>query len=774
MLKRSKLAKSIAAVTCAVITGQAAADQPMLEETVVTATKRETTIQEMPMSIQAISGEKMQNQGIENLDQLAASIPSFQVGDGLLTTNIAMRGMGSQPERGFEQSVGMFIDGIYMPRSRQYRAPFMDANRVEILRGPQAVLFGLNSTAGAVSIVSNTSDPGDDFEAKIKAGYEYEHEGINVEGVVGGSPSDQLGLRLAAKYRKDDKGRYKNDFNGDDENAPEEMVLRSTAVWQPAEETSVTLKLDYADFEVDGDVGEESGTPFILNSFGLSNGNTERELNYRRNMDAAGADILNAAGLIGRDESGLEQESLNMGLTVEQAFGEHTFTAVLGYSDLEWDAIFDEDFGPVMFLTGGIHEEYKQKSVELRWTSPEGETIDWIVGAYYQDSELKNRQPNILGSAFTDPFGLSAAGDLNTRVALLEGNMGSDTESYSAFGIANWSVSDVLRVTGGLRWVGTEIDYARADSPCTTLDETVLAQATIDAFSSDLFCFNGRGFEDSRKSNNVMPELAVQWDMNSEIMLYAKASKSAKSGGYAFSTNLVIDGAGNPLAEYDDEEATGLEVGLKAQYGSLEVNATLYRTEFEDLQVNTFDPVTADSFVQNAAKVVTQGLELDGRWAASEWLTLSGSVAYLDAEYDEFDGAPCAVDGSVPASATVAACDASGLETPYAPEFSGSLAVDISSRLNDALTLVGGVYFSYSDSYKTDSSLAEFLEQDSYTKVDARIGVEGSDGIWSVALVGNNLTDEEILNNSQVFVANAGYLKAPRTISLQGIYHFGN
>lgn len=751
-----------------------------LEEIIVTATKRETSLQEIPMAVQAVTGEQMANQGIGNLDQLAASTPGLQVGDGLLTTNIAMRGMGSQPERGFEQSVGMFIDGLYMPRSRQYRAPFMDASRVEILRGPQAVLFGLNSTAGAVSVLSNSSEPGAEFEGSLKAGYEFEYRGLNLEAVVGGSPTDALGLRLAAKYRQDDEGFYQNSFNGHDENAPEERVVRTTVVWAPAATTRVSLKVDYADFESDGDLGEELSRPVILDDFGLSNGNTERSLNFRRNMDARGGEFITNAGLAERSTAGVEQASVNVGLTLEREVGEHTLTAVLGYSDLEWDLLADLDFGPDFLFVGAIHEEYQQRSLELRWTSPQTQTVDWILGAYYQDSDLDNTQPNLLGSAYTDAIeplfadvglGYPTIGNLITPTALLRGEMATDTEAVSLFAIATWHLSESFRLTGGVRWVDTEIDYQRADSPCNSLAGPAL-QAAIDADPDSFFCFSGRGFSDSRESDNVMPELALQWDRNENQMFYGKVGQSAKSGGFAFSTNLVIDDAGNPQVEYDDEEATGYELGLKAHYGHWELNVAFYRTEFEDLQVNTFDPATADSFVQNAAEVVTQGVELDGRWAATEWLTLSGAVAYLDAEYEDFDRAPCAVDGSVPASATAGACDASGRETAYAPEWAGFLGADIRWPLSDAVTLAAGVYLSYSDSYLTDSSLAEFLRQDAYTQVDAHIGIER--GPWELTLVGNNLTDEEILNNSQVFLANGGYLKAPRTVSLQGVYRFGN
>jgi iron complex outermembrane receptor protein len=752
-----------------------------LEEIFVTATKREAVVQDAPMSIIAISGDSISDQGILDLDQLSASVPNFQVGDGTLTTNISMRGMGSQPERGFEQSVGMFIDGLYMPRSRQYRAPFMDASRVEILRGPQAVLFGLNSTAGAISIISNTSRPSDATTAELTAAYEMEYEGTMLQGVFGGPVNDTLGLRLAARYRNESEGTYFNSFTGSTENASKETVLRATAAFEPGEATSLTLKIDYADFGYVGDFGEEFGQPYVLDAFGLSNGNTERSLDFHRNMDSAGADIL--AGITGgRSSAGMNQENLTAGLTLDQQIGEHSLTVILGYSDLEWDNVQDFDFGPALIMTGAIAEEYRQSSIELRLSSPIGQTLEWIVGGYYQDDELVNQQPNILGSAYTDPiaaafgldaFGYTFVGDGVTPVVLLEGAMGTESTTASLFGMATWNVSDTFRLTGGVRWADVSTDYRREDSPCTTLDEDIMPQSLVDLIPDDLFCFNGRDLNQSRSSDNVMPELAAQWDIDEAIMLYAKVSKSAKAGGFAFSTNLGRDAAGNVIVEYDDETAVGYETGIKGSFGDWEFNAALYRTEFEDLQVNTFDPVTADAIVQNAAEVTTQGIELDGRWAANEYIMLSGALAYLDASFDSFEGAPCAVDGSTPPSSGPVGCDASGLSTHYAPKWSGYFAMDVVAPINPDLQFLGGLSIAYSDEFLTDSSLAVFLTQPSYSKIDARIGVAQSDGRWELMLIGNNLTDELILNNGQVFVANAGYLKAPRRVTLKGTYRFG-
>jgi hypothetical protein len=153
------------------------------------------------------------------------------------------------------------------------------------------------------------------------------------------------------------------------------------------------------------------------------------------------------------------------------------------------------------------------------------------------------------------------------------------------------------------------------------------------------------------------------------------------------------------------------------------------------------------------------------RWAANDFITLSGALAYLDASFDRFDGAPCAVDGSTPPSSGPVGCDATGSSTPYAPIWSGYLAMDVVAPLSANLQFLGGLSIAYSDDFLTDSSLAKFLIQPSYSKIDARIGVAQADGRWELMLIGNNLTDELILN--------AGYLKAPRRITVQGTYRFG-
>ena len=226
-----------------------------LEEVIVTATKRAESTQDIPMSVQAVSGERLEAMAISDLSDLATTIPNFSIGDGLTTNLITMRGVGSGEDRSFEQSVSMFVDGIYMPRSRQTRTPFFDADRVEVLRGPQAVLFGLNSTAGAISIHSAVNNPGDEFEARITGEYETEYEGGKGTLVVGGSPLDSLGLRLALETGDTGDGYIDNDTLGEQGDS-ESTVARLSAVWEATDKLMVTTKYNYADYEVHGQLAE--------------------------------------------------------------------------------------------------------------------------------------------------------------------------------------------------------------------------------------------------------------------------------------------------------------------------------------------------------------------------------------------------------------------------------------------------------------------------------------------------------------------------------------
>jgi outer membrane receptor protein involved in Fe transport len=674
--------------------------------------------------------------------------------------------MGSGEDRSFEQSVSMFVDGIYMPRSRQTRSPFFDADRVEILRGPQAVLFGLNSTAGAISIHSAVNHPGDEFEARITGEYETEYEGGKGTLVVGGSPLDSLGLRLAVESGESGDGYIDNIHLGD-QGDTESTVARVSAVWEPTDTLIATARYNYVDYEVHGQTAEAT------NRFAKLLDNGDGKLNWENTGIGELLPLLAPISQHDLTKPGSEQEVNNFSLNLDYLVGEYTLTGLFGYSD--YDYSLSTDLDGVAFAGAGIpglsldamsYEEYEQYSGEIRLTSPGGETFDYVVGIYYQDSTLTSDQPNI--QQLPPGFVLPDSNFLERGNNVFE----QDATLWSGFVSVTWNMTDAFRLIGGGRYSDDDKDWTRSSICQHSFDEGAnWVPASFNTGACALASDQGGNIG----SDNFMPEIVAQYDWGDDTMVFAKYSESAKSGGAATGTS-VPDGE----IVYDDETAKGFEVGLKTSFadGMAEFNAVAFYTEFDDLQVksSTFAGTRVVTTIGNAGQATTQGIELDGRWAATDWLTLGGAVAYLDASYDDYKGGPCNTSGSTPASITGKGCDLDDEDLPFSPEWSGSVFADVVFPLTGGLNLVGNVTASYSDEYLSDGTLEPELMQDSYTKYDASIGLAAEDNRWNVSVIGKNLSDEEINMSGQSLGAgyDIAYLMPPRMVVLQATWRFGN
>lgn len=756
--------KRFLALLLMAIPGGAVVAQGALEEILVTATKREVNLQDVPLSIEVATGERLEEFRILDLTDLSASIPNFTVGENLTMQSITMRGFGSGQERSFEQSVGMFIDGVYMPRGRQYRGPFLDVERVEVVRGPQAVLYGLNSTAGAVSIINRRTNPGDDFSAEVMADYEFEYGGPSASVVMGGSPHETLGLRVAAQVTERD-GFYYNATSGKDEQDMSQQVLRLSGIWEPSDGISVDAKYEYAAYDVDDTPGEAFGTaatrPFEPN---------DGVLNWRNSPDTYLINTYGDHAFRHGNEAGTFAESHNFSGKVDIAIGENTLILLGGYTDLEYDMVLDVDRSPVQFLAGSIEESYDQTSFEARFQSATGRTFEYMVGAYYQESTLYNANVTIQNLAAR---GLPFRPGLNTSYYDL------DTDLWSGFAQGTWNINDSFRVTGGVRYVdeGKDVERNRlcgiylADGTFTPSTGTPPNSSCPNALSSN-------GYTNSRNSDNWMPEIIGQWDLDENNMIYAKWASSAKGGGFASDTNIGPNGV-----EFDDESSEGYEAGLRSTFadGRGQINVAVFYTEFDDLQVKTSQTVnlpgggvTFAPIVGNAAKASSEGVELNGTWAATESLTLGASLAMLDAKYDEFDRSTCNSANAGTADPASGLCDLAGYELPYAPAWSGSVYADFETPITSLLVFKSGAQVNFSDSYFTNPTLDPIGLQDAWTRVDLRVGIAAADGRWIAMLIGKNITDEEVLGGTTTLLGYAvGYLEPPRTVLIEGRYRFG-
>jgi iron complex outermembrane receptor protein len=393
-----------AAVSIATHSLSAGAQQ--LEEIIVTAQKRAESLQDVPISVSAIQGEKIQDAGIPNMAALADYVPNLHIADAPVNTNIYMRGVGSGNNQGFEQSVGMYIDGVYMGRGRQYRAGFLDVERVEVLRGPQGTLFGRNTVAGAVNITSASARAGDELTGQVMASAE-SFDGRVLEGFVGGGVTDTLGVRLAMKYRETD-GFADNTFLGRPEGSIEELSWRLSLNWQPTDDLNVNFKYSQSDYER---IGSSTTTKIFLNA-------QERDQLVPNRSDFAstaysimdvffpdfqqiaqqefvaykdngyGNSVEDGIGIGLRPDSS-DNDLTNMVLNVDWTVGELTVTSVTGWSEYQYIDGADVDWLPLQFISRDDDQTFEQFSQEIRIASPGGEFFDYVAGAYYDQSDLE-------------------------------------------------------------------------------------------------------------------------------------------------------------------------------------------------------------------------------------------------------------------------------------------------------------------------------------------------------------------------------------------------
>jgi outer membrane receptor protein involved in Fe transport len=708
----------------------------VLEEVTVTAQKREQSLQDVPISVSVTSGEKLDNMSIGGLEELSASIPNVTIAENATQDSITIRAIGSGANHGFEQSVGTFIDGVYFGRGRSSRAPFLDVERVEILKGPQGVLFGKNTIAGALNIT--TRKPTDEFEGSIEGEYFDGDESYAVTGIVSGPLSDSVSGRLVAKYSEAD-GYIDNLATGANEPEVEETLVRASLYWSATDRLEVHLKGEMAQHDVTGrHMQMVEGGP-IRPLYESVDPNYEQKLDDKRSVNNP---------IFGVDYDDTEAQNLTLTLNYEaDNFRLVSVTAYVGY---EYDNNIPANFAAnIETAAKRYDEEHEQFSQELRLESNTDGAFEYIVGAFYQTETVDHLQH----FDFDTAQGIADGFPLPPFIGRSAYDLEQDTDSLALFGQLTWHASDRLRATLGLRYTDDEKDL---DFQQTT---------------SGQLPFPSRSVNDSRGDDALTPSVSVQYDLGEDTMLYASFSQGFKSGGFDFESG----------ADFEDETVDAWEAGVKSHLagGSVELNASVFSSEFDDLQVAAWNGQT---FVtSNAAKATTEGVEVDARWQISEDWMLSGALAYLDASYDDFTDAVCtaaqqvqhAIDTGMPPGTCTQ--DLSGKELQFAPEWSGTLNLEYVHSFSGGLELAAIVGLDYTDAYYTALDLDPHSQQDSFTKFNARVQLAGESG-WSVALVGKNLSDETTTTwvNDVPFFRGAffGAMDAPRTVGVQARYQF--
>lgn len=702
----------------------ATANAQVVDEIIVTAQKRAQNLQQVPLSVSAVSGEKISESGADNLEDLSSLVPGVIISKGPVNTNIYIRGIGSGLNRGFEQSVGMYIDGIYNGRGRQYRSPFLDIERVEILRGPQGILFGKNTIAGAISVTSKEPKIGEDYNGFAEVTYEPEYENIEVKGAFGGSLGENLAGRVAAKYRQSD-GYVENLTAGRNEPSVDEISLRGTLVWEPSDTLDITAKVGFSNYDVDGSNGIArvfkiiddpaaaldtiafAAVPLADSSFA---GGVEGFQAWR-NVGGPTGSVNPAFPQFGFNPDQNNTENLNGVLTANWDVGGGVITSVTGWSQYETDDGADVDFLPIQFIHRDDFHDFDQLSQEIRYTSPETDKFSYILGAYYDkqnldvdgsiwiDGTFGGLATPLTGGLASTFLGPVSGVPVSYNVILRTGSFIQESETIAIFGEVTFDITDTVKLTGGARYSNDKknADKSLFISSDTTGGPLVAANpddggagTVLTATWNGLFGTLPHDVSGEREENHFLPSVKLQWQASEDVMAYASYSEGFKSGGFNAADDLAFTGttglffpqtspsfglfnAGTPLGfEYEDEVAKSYELGFKSELFDrrARLNANVFFTEYDNLQVSSFQGT--NFVVGNAANAEIKGLEVEGELNLSESFKIGGSAAYLDFEYIDYDTAGCtAVQAATINQAFAAAGGAAGGGLSAGPYSSG-------------------------------------------------------------------------------------------------------
>ena len=649
-----------------------------IETVVVTARKREENVQNIPVAVTALSGDKLDKYNMTSLENVAAQTPQLivQRGGSGSGADISLRGIGSSFENiGIEQSVAVNVDGVYFGQGRVLNDGFFDMKQVEILKGPQALYFGKNATAGAISLESK--DPGDTLEAYVRATYEFKAQEPSIEAVVSGPVTDTLGLRLAVRGSEMFGGYFTNNAPGGlnyatrdavtgdialhptdtpERDSPREKtgVVRLTAKWTPDDRFSLNVKAT-------GDVYKTNNNSYNVVPFYCPLGSPQlnpaescgKQWSYQVNDTpadiAATNPLLNKKG--GRNFE--EYESYTLIANAQYVMPKYTLSSVSGYQRLYNDWAGDQDFTGTPLVMAGEHFTWHAFSTEERVLTTLDFPVNFSGGLYYQSTQLDFNQDVVFfgsdNTAVTDPT------TQYTSYRKLSATAGT---TYAAFGQFIWDILPDLQGTLGGRftheikssffrqpYVNPGINTAPAGPgsppPYTLAVPYPFLFLQYDPSNPATQVAGHQDFD------NFSPEAMLTWHPTEDMTVYGGWKRGFKSGGFSASAILSTLGSPNDFF-FKPEKAQGLEGGVKSTWfdNQLQVNVDVYNYLYTNLQVDFFNTPTFNYITLNAASARTKGIEFEAQYAPKDvsGLTLRGTLAYDDAHYGHFI-APCSPAG---------------------------------------------------------------------------------------------------------------------------------
>ncbi|MFC7049880.1 TonB-dependent receptor [Emcibacter nanhaiensis] len=730
------------------------ADNFQIEEIVITARKREESIMKVPVVATALSGEHLDQFQTSDLSKMADEVAGLNLGSAtsVFGTQVSLRGVGTSVLNGsIDQSISLNIDGMQMTQGLAYSIGSFDMAQLEVLKGPQALFYGKASPGGVISI--RTADPSDEFELIGRAGYEIEAEEKLFELVVSGPVSDTLGVRLAGKF-SDSNGFFKNegvagglgaaDPKYDTVPQNKTWMFRGTAVWNPSDEFSARLKVNYADVEIEGagwggQMGScPDGTAPTTTPFAFLGGGEDCVLDDTVYSVALDPDYFPGIKNNGTPINASEQifGTLELNYNVRDDL---ILTSVTGFYDLDQESMINGTgttlIGPGFPVQGDF--DRKDFTQELRLTSNFDGNLNFMLGGFYQDASMDFLVDLPVNTAF-----IAMGIPLPPKLAFADHHI--DIESVSLFGQVLWNITSELELGAGVRWTDEDRTHTQLNMFPTLMG--------MDPVATDLAV-------PKLSSSNWSPEVTLTYTPTDDLTVFASFKQAYKSGSFD-SSGQFQDGDDS---SFGDERVRGGEIGLKTRLmeGAVNFNIAGYYYRFRDLQVGANDVDLEGNIVihtTNAASADVYGIDADVTYMPEgvEGLTLKAAVNWNIAEYDEFTNAQCWGGQTIaegcnqlldPNTGLFTAQDISGGKLMRAPEWAATFGFDYQTQVGSDMTLALGGNANYSSEYYTNLLLRDDMIQEDFIKFNASIALRGADDKWELALIGNNLGNKIVTGN---------------------------
>lgn len=780
--------RQISAVAGVALLGSAPV-QAQVEEIVVTAQKREQSINDVPITITALSEETITNLGVRSMEDMAMTTPGLIVNAtaGTGTNSWSIRGVGFQDySTAATSTVGIYFDGVAFPYPVMSTGQFFDIERVEVLKGPQGDLYGRNTTAGQISFVSKK--PTESFEAGVSLGIG-NYETFEVEGFVSGPLGDTVRGRFAFQSNNRGEGWQKSlSRPGDELGEIETLSFRAILDWDITDTFSAQLNVHHNDDQSDGIASTPVDGRLIgldqtidARSFSPFTGLTYNDLTIYSTGDNEAADWTNGPNNALRPKRDNQLAGGSLQLTWD--LGELEVTSVTGVERFERDEANDWDGSALLDSSNVNVTDIEIFSQELRIGSQEGENFTWVAGLYYAEEELDEDYNYFFGEGF---FGINQ----------LDTNYSVEGDTIAVFAHGEWDFNDRWGLNLGLRYTEDDREFDGCTNDASPADLAVPGVALRDFLVLVLPPFvpqiapNSCGVPDLAtfvppftgpfipetilaevSADEWMWKAGVDFRPTDDVLTYFTISKGFKSGGFNGANLNTVQ----QLGPYELEEITAFEVGAKATVldGTMQLNGAAFFYDYEDKQERgrAVTPVGIISGLTNIPESEVSGLEFQVQWYPSERLAIDASASFLNTEIKEYDAVQ---EGST--LTNIITRDASGLDLANAPKFSANLTVAYEVPITSNLLIRPAFDAIFRDSVEGAPFQPE-QARESYSLINARVSLySNANDRWNLTAWSRNLADEDYFT-SAFGGGNVWFVRTngmPRTWGLTFDYRFGD